>query len=369
MRIVIDGRSIHSSMGGIGVATLALIKNLAINTRKHALSVILGSRAPQEITFPNNMVYLRTDAAMIDPGFEQFRLPALLEDLKADLYVNPSFSIPAIKTCKFQIAFIHDVVFEEHPEWVEASLGEYLRHWSRFAAREADRIVTVSQYSKKRITAVYGIAPERIEVIYNGIDTSGKVPENEIRSALVATGIRKPFLLYLGSVEPKKGIPELLQAFSLLTQRGCDVQLVLAGGKSGPAFDLEGAINRTSCPDQISCLGYIDETTKQALLAGCQAFVYPSHYEGFGIPPLEALSLGKPCVVSNKTALPEITGNCALQVNIANSGEFCEALIKAVADQEYRRIAEMAGPEWCKRFSWKDSAAKFLDLCESLGAA
>lgn len=370
MRIAFDGRSIHRNLGGIGVAALALVRSLVALGRGHELTLLLGSSLPDVLRFPASLRVLRCDAAMIDQRFEQFELPSLLEDLQADVYINPAFSMPAIKTAKFNLPIIHDVVFEERPEWVEPSLCEYLRKWSRFSARAADRIVTVSQYSKSRIAAVYNVESERIVVIPNGVSVVNSADAADNNAELLAAReIVAPYVLYLGSIEIKKGIPELLRAFACLTGRGFPGQLVLAGAPGGPAFDLNSAIGDTGCPERIRHLGYVDETLKWALLRNCAAFVYPSHYEGFGLPPLEAMALGKPCVVNNATSLPEIAGDCALLADVANVERFADVMEKALQDEAVKARSAAAGPEWAKRFSWDAAAAAYLSLCESLEAA
>jgi alpha-1,3-rhamnosyl/mannosyltransferase len=297
-----------------------------------------------------------------------------------------SFSVPVLKTTRRQIAYIHDVVFEDKPEWVEPGLRAYLQRWSRFAANHADRIVTVSDHARSRICDVYGIPSERIKRIYNGIpaETFDTLPSDHINKTLNRYGLAtsaessaSPYLLYLGSAEPKKGTPELLTAFVELAKRGFDGQLIMAGGKSGPDWDLDAAIagaesrirtnaGSSSAP-RIRHVGYVDEDEKKALIAGCALFVYPSHYEGFGLPPLEAMALGIPCVVNDATSIPEVVGDAALRVDVRDQEAFIKALEHGLYDKDFRDKARVAGPMRARMFTWDRAANELLDLCESLG--
>jgi glycosyltransferase involved in cell wall biosynthesis len=384
MRIVFDCRSIHQYMGGVGQSSVHLVRSVSENIRSHHVLVLIGSNPPDALKITGAEI-VQVDAAMIDEPFEQFGLPVVLGDIGADIYLNMSFSIPALKTTRHQIAYIHDIIFEDKPEWVEPGLRAYLQRWSRFAANHADQIVTVSDYSRNRIGHVYGIPLERIKRIHNGISTEAYVtpPLDQINQALNKYGLAAsdessafPYLLYLGSSEPKKGTPELLSAFVELAKRGFDGQLIMAGGKSGPDWDLDAAIagaesqirtkaGSSSAP-RIRHIGYVDEDEKKALIAGCALFVYPSHYEGFGLPPLEAMALGISCVVNDATSIPEIVGDAAIRVDVRNREAFVNALERGLYDKEYREWARTAGPARARMFTWDRAANELLDLCESL---
>jgi hypothetical protein len=154
-------------MGGIGQAARNLALGMARERREHRITVLVGPQAPEFQV--SGAALVPVGGAMIDERFEQLHLPPLLRRLNADLYLNPTFSVPVVKTTRHQIAIVHDVVFEEHPEWVEPRLRAYLSRWSRFSAQEADRLITVSDYSLGRIQALYGVEPGRIRRIYNGV--------------------------------------------------------------------------------------------------------------------------------------------------------------------------------------------------------
>ncbi len=368
MHIAIDCRSIHKHMGGIGRAALELVRVLAAEPRGHRISMIIGEGHETELP-RESLSVLTVDAAMIDERFEQFHLPSLLAEIGADLYLNTTFSVPAVKTTSRQMSIVHDVVFEDEPDYVEASLRAYLSRWSRFAAGHADHILTVSDHARDRILKVYGADPSRVTRVYNGISDScfEQPTETDIARVRNKFGLDQPFVLYLGTLEIKKGIVELLRAYREAIECGLSETLVLAGGKGGPAFDLEEEIRNVGCVGRVRYLGFVDEADKKPLLKASRAFVYPSLYEGFGLPPLEAMALGVPCVVSDRTSLPEIAGPAALVTRVSASGEFGRALVRAAHDEDFRAAAALSGPSRAREFSWKTSAGQVLDLCERVG--
>jgi glycosyltransferase involved in cell wall biosynthesis len=370
LRVVLDCRSIHPHMGGIGRAAWDFAMALAAKRDGTPLTLLIGPRAPSSFN-PPNVHLVQVDAAMIDERFDQLHLPVILERLHADFYFNTTFSIPAVKTTKFQGAIIHDVVFEEKPEWVEPSLREYLSKWSHFTAENADRVVTVSEDSKSRIVSAYKIAPERIWRIYNGLHENAFIhpPQAEIATVRDRLGLVDPYILYLGTLEPKKGVGELIAAFEMFAVREATTKLVLAGPRNGFSPELDRRIAASGVRSRIVQLGYVEEGAKKALIGGSRLFVFPSLYEGFGLPPLEAMALGIPCVTSCKTSLPEIVGDAAMTMDVRDDKSFADALERGLSDENYRKEASIKGPARARQFTWAGAAQEFLKLCAGLEAA
>ena len=367
MHIALDCRSIHRHMGGIGRAACELVRHLGAAPGGHRITALRGADAPQD--FPASGVeFLQVQAGMVDEHFEQLGLPGVLQEIGADLYVNTTFSIPAIKTTRYQVAVIHDVVFEDNPEWVEPSLRGYLQRWSRFAAAHADQVITVSDHARSRICEVYGLAASKVSRIYNGIGETAFIAPSmeEVANVRRKYGLENAFLLYIGTREPKKGIAELLRAFAHVVSGGFAGSLVLAGAGGDPRLDSKAAAIASGVSERTRILGYVTDEEKRALFGGCALFVYPSRYEGFGLPPLEALALGKPCVVSNATSIPEIVGDAALITDVTDTIQFAAALTKGLQDTDYRLRAKEAGPKRAKEFTWPRAATEFIRVFESL---
>jgi len=351
-------------MGGIGHVACHLIEELfrKTNSGDH-LTVIVGPDLPNILNVPVNSQF-HVQSGMIDPHFEQHHLPHVLDGLQTDVYLNMTFSVPAIAGRTAQIAVIHDVVFEERPDLVEHRLGNYLRQWSRIASATADHIITVSDDARRRIQMVYGIADDRITRIYNGHIHTPQPGSHNI--SLHQFHLEPPYLLYLGSIEPKKGLVQLLDAFSDPELDRCFRSLVLVGGVSGPAFDIDDRIRRHRRFRDIRRLGYVTDHGKIRLYAGAHVFVYPSLYEGFGLPPLEALAYGIPCVVNEGTSLPEVVGDVGLTVDVEHRSSFVSALTRAATDPHVRSQARQQGPAHVARFRWDHAAQQYWTLCHDV---
>jgi glycosyltransferase involved in cell wall biosynthesis len=368
VRVVLDCRCIHRRMGGIGRGALALVRSLSRMASGHQLSVIVGAGHEVELGF-EGVTVITVDAAMIDERFDQLILPNLLLEMSADLYLNLTFAVPVIKTTRLQAAFIHDVSFEDCPELVEPRLRDYLSRWSKFTAAHADHVVTISEHARGRIREVYGVPEDRITRIYFGIEESAFLPPEAIDLARVKArfGIDAPYILYLGAVEPKKGISQLLAAFRKAIDLGLVEDLIVAGPPGAPIFDVMAQAKKAGCADRVRTLGFIEDQDKKPLMASASLFAFPSLYEGFGLPPLEAMALGVPCIVSDQTSLPEIAGEVAIVTNVFDLARFAADLVHGVRDQHFRRNSGRAGPDRARAFSWHKSAAELLNLCVRLG--
>lgn len=361
MHLAVDCRSVHPRMGGIGRAALDLVGALGTGSRGHRITMIVGANHVGEIRMPGVHI-LPVEGAMIDERFDQFHLPAILAEQAPDVYLNTTFSVPAIKTTRVQASIIHDIVFEDRPDYVEPRLRDHLSRWSRFAAAEADHVLTVSDHALNRIREVYGVPSTRITRVYNGISRDCFTPPTDIdfRRVRERYALPESFILYLGTIEAKKGIVELVSAYE---RSGLPEPLILAGGKGAPSAAVDAKLRASG----VRTLGFVEESDKKALLASCRLFVYPSHYEGFGLPPLEAMALGIPTLVSNLTSLPEIVGDAALVTLVQDPQVFGDALRRGLHDDVLRQRALVAGPARARAFSWEQSADQVLDLFERLG--
>ncbi|HYF13253.1 MAG TPA: glycosyltransferase family 1 protein [Candidatus Paceibacterota bacterium] len=348
-------------MGGIGQLSLHLANALNRIDHHHSFTALV-SDAVDGLEMP----FFVVGAGMIDPSFEQFRLPQILKDLKTDLYLNTCFSVPLLKTSKYQMSIIHDVVFEDRPEWVEPKLRDYLSHWSRIAATFADRIITVSDYSKGRISKVYGIEPDRIIRIYNGVAPPPRLSEEFIEHVRKKYTLEKSFVLYIGTIERKKGLPELINAVAHLSGSDFNDTLVFAGARGGGEWEIEQELAQKKLLSRSKLLGHVPELEKWALLKLCSVLIYPSKYEGFGLTPLEAMSIGTPCITNNTTSLPEIVGSAAIKVDVTQVKAFSEAILRALRNQDVRRVASEMGPTQARHFTWEKSAAQYIAQFEAV---
>jgi glycosyltransferase involved in cell wall biosynthesis len=282
--------------------------------------------------------------------WEQFNLPFLRS---GQLLWSPCNTGPL--AVRRQVLTIHDATFADTPE----CFGRAFATWYGFLiprlARRVRRVVTVSDFSRRRIAETTGLKIEQIDVVPNGVDARFMPATMEAISAFRSKlGLDGPFILALGSVEPRKNLVTLLKAWRILSQRRSDLTLAIAGGSNLSIFSRDG-LDADSLP-RVKRLGYVDDADLPALYSSCEAFVFPSTYEGFGLPPLEAMACGVPVVCSNTTALPEVVADAALLVPPLDAEAIADAALRVCSDSELRQRLLAAGRLRAAQFTWEKSA-------------
>jgi glycosyltransferase involved in cell wall biosynthesis len=361
VRIVFDCRSVFEGMGGIGRATACLARQLPAALPEHEVVLLFGARRPAG-TFVTgaNVQEVNAESAMIDPEFEQVRLPGLLEELGASVYHGTCFATPIARGETKLVATIHDVVFKRHPELVDEGLRAYLDRWTRVSCATADALVTVSNFSRGEILELYECRRE-VDVVPNAVD------ERFFGAARARAAA--PYVLYVGSIEAKKNILPLLRGFAALVRAHPEVKhdLVLVGGAGGARFDLPAALaSEPSIAGRVRALGHVSDAHLERLYAGADAFAYLSEYEGFGLPPLEAMAAGVPTLVSDRSSLPEVTGGGALVVDPHDAEAVGSALFSLLEGDGTDLVSR--GREAARRFSWEASARQLAAIYERVVA-
>jgi len=380
MRILWDCRSISPFMGGIGHANVGWLRQfLRVRPESWNVWLLFSVVNSDKNTFigdfssHSKINVITVQAALIDSRFENINLPVLLERHKIDCYVNPCFSLPAIKTTRLQVSFIHDIVFFDHPEWVEARLGGYLRHGTDLAMQKADAIFTVSEFSRQRINTFgtergWNAIPSG-NVLYPMLDEKLVIEARKTNSALKSRSgnLRNGYILYLGSIEFKKGITILLDAYRVLHDKlgsHCP-ELVLAGGVGGQSFDLNAALASRNL-STVKYLGRVSEEQKHALFVSAHMFVFPSHYEGFGIPPLEAMACGVPVIASRATSLPEVLGDGALYFDEHDCSGLACAIEQILTDHVLRERMTADGRKQAIQNNQRTNISRLIDTLKVL---
>jgi glycosyltransferase involved in cell wall biosynthesis len=264
-----------------------------------------------------------------------------------------------------QVCTIHDLIPLDHPEWFNRRFSAWYEWLLPRLAKKIQHIIAISQFTKQRIVERLGVRPEKVTVIPNGVDErfSPRTPE-EIEAVRRSLGINAPaYLLYVGSLEPRKNLPRLLQAWARVQPLlGVEVELVVAGAK-GNSRVFESA-RLDPLPPRVQFTGYVSDEQLPCLYSGALALVYPSLYEGFGLPPLEAMACGTPVVTSNGTSLPEVAADVAVLVDPEDIDSIAEGIQRVVASSALRDNMRLLGLDRASQTTWDSAAQRTLQLLE-----
>ncbi|HSD11964.1 MAG TPA: glycosyltransferase family 1 protein [Patescibacteria group bacterium] len=284
-----------------------------------------------------------------------------------DLFFVPAHVVPMV-TPKRTLTTLHDVAFMALPDAYRPIGRAYLTLMYRIAAARA-HILTVSEFSKGEIVRYFGADPGRITVTPLGFDAGrfGPATDDEIRARLHALGVRRPYFLFVGRLESKKNIGGLIAAFRRYRamRPGDEARLVLVG-KSGYGYARE--MRALGEAEKLSVIqkGYVAPDDMRHLYGGATAFVFPSRYEGFGIPVLEAFACGTPVIASDVTSIPEVAGDAALFVNPGDPEDIARAMAKVADDPALRASLAAKGLERVKRYSWASTAEKTWNVMKDM---
>ena len=290
-----------------------------------------------------------------------------------DLLFVPSHVLPLIHP-RCSVVTVHDLGYVYYPEAHTLSQNLYLRWSTRYNARSARRVLADSEATRQDLIDHYQIPEERIVVVYPGRDESlAPVHDPERLAAVQARyGLGRSYLLYVGTLHPRKNLVRLVQSFGALVgsaapetgERPRGLQLVLAGQKGWLYDEIMREVRRLDLADHIVLTGYVPDEDLPALLSGALAFVFPSLYEGFGLPILEAMACGTPVICSNASSLPEVAGDAALLVDPLDTEQLTSALQRLTTSEGLRNELVAKGFRQVQRFSWRRCAEETLGVLE-----
>ncbi len=370
MRIGIDAHAIGARQGGNETYIRSLIKSLAEIDGDNLYTIYLanaGAAAQWREGFANR--YKNFSVRLLPPPTPLVRVPVYLTyelfrhpvDVLHVQYTAPPFCrMPVVVT-------IHDLAFERMPETFTRRGSFQLKLTVRRTAKKAARIATVSEYSRQDLLSIYKLPPEKVVVTYNGVE-SHFTPEPEIRNEPQEIrsryGIARDFLLAVGSLQPRKNLIRLIRAYSKLRSERPDFtpQLVIVGRKLWLTHEIFDEVKKHRWADDVILTGYVADEDLPALYRAARAFVYPSLFEGFGLPPLEAMACGTPVITSGVSSLPEITGDAALLIDPNDEQTLANAMIEIVSNDRLRAELREKGIGQAKKFTWRDAAEKTLRL-------
>jgi glycosyltransferase involved in cell wall biosynthesis len=301
-----------------------------------------------------------------------FEFRAIVRRLHCDVVHIPHlFWIPRGLPCPYVVT-VHDLLEHMYGAREGSNLRRSLHlHLTRRALHKAARVLAVSQFTKSEIEQTFGIPGERIEVVYNAIDERflrGHASQSDCDLIAERYQVNYPFILYAGAIRPHKNVVRTIEAFSALKTelekegQFPDLKLIIIGDDLSSHPDLRRTVIRSGVQNDVRFLGFVPIEVLRIFYDVAKVFVFPSLYEGFGLPPVEAMAHGTPVVTSNTSSLPEVAGNAAVMVNPENVFEIRRALQKALLDPALRVRMKQRGYEQAQRFSWTISVARILEI-------
>ena len=364
MKIAINVQTlVKNKLEGLGWFTYESVKRIVQQHPEHQFLFIFGKGIHKEFLFADNVEainlwppYFRPQALYLK--FEWI-LPFVLKKHKIDLFISTD-GITSTKLKVKNLNVIHDLNFEEKPEWLPKSFANYYQKYFPKWAKVADRIATVSEYSKQDIHNRYGIALDKIDVVYNG-SNSLYTPISDEQKKLTKQKFsdNNEYFVFVGSLHPRKNIDRLLLAFDAFKKTdNKNTKLIIVGNKfywNGP---IKEAYDSMSFRDDVIFTGHLPTNELRDIVASSIALVYVSLFEGFGIPLVEAMNAETAIITSTTTCLPEIAGESALYADPSSTEEVANAMRKLSLNPEFRQELIDKGKVQRQKFSWEQTADK-----------
>jgi len=364
MRVGIDARLVYYSQAGIGQYILHLVDGLARIDRENEY-VLLQSRKDDTTILeqPNfRRISLWTPS---HHRLERYAMNVELVRLGLDVLHSPDFIPPHRPSCRSVIT-VHDLAFLLYPHFLTKESARYYGHIDQ-AVRWTDHIISVSESTKRDTMQHLGVPEDKITVVYEAANPIFRQIDREQARAHVRDrhGVDGPFVLFVSTIEPRKNVPTLLRAIWQL--RECykeDVRLVLAGGKGWLFEDAFALVDELKLDGRVHFLGRVSSEDLLHLYNAAEMLAHPAFYEGFGLPPLEAMACGLPVIVSNVASLPEVVGDAGLLIDPHDVDELTVGIWRVLNDSELREDLHAKGLRQADRFSWDRAARETLAIYE-----
>ena len=363
MRIGIDARKLHDF--GIGTYIRNLLRELARIDQQTEYVLLCG----QEDTGVAETLGANFRCVAATSGHysiaEQLAVPMAVRRERLDLFHAPHYVLPVLTPTR-SVVTIHDCIHLMFPDYLRHRLAHAYAHASLWtAAHQSDRIFTVSEQSKRDILKFFKVPPDKIVVTPNAIDDRFSSPPSE--EHIVQTRERyqlsHTYLLYVGNIKPHKNLERLIEAFHLVRQQGRpELELVIIGDEISKMQSLRRAVHKYQLHRYIRFLGFVPDKTLAVLYRLASVFVFPSLYEGFGLPPLEAMASGTPVVTSNVSSLPEVVGDAAVLVDPYSAEAIAAGILEVLRSTHLREELKRRGFERVKAYSWQRSAQRVREV-------
>lgn len=351
MKIGIDVHSAHQRKTGIGVYTQNLVAALK-KVDKENQYLYYGEESPRDFsTVPR---ILRENTYLTARSF--------LDGL--DVFHVPGYGVPLCSRGTL-VATVHDVIGMIFPENLPPGARLYWGTWLPWVVSRADRIVADSQCTKRDLMRLMGVAEEKIRVIHLAAEPAFRPITDALALAQVRKrfNLTKPFVLYVGTVEPRKNLERVMEAWAAVKRRTkLPHQLVVAGRLDWAYEKVSDLVRRLEIKRDVVFTGYVRDEELPLLYNACDLFVFPSLYEGFGMPVLEAMACGVPVLTSNTSSIPEVAGDAAILVDPTDTEQMTRGIQQGLEDDALRERLRRAGPARAAQFSWEKTARETLEV-------
>lgn len=362
MQIVVNTRLLlKNKLEGIGWFTYQTLKRITQNHPDVHFVFLFDRPFDDEFVFSNNITPLVVGPQARHPflyyAWFQYSVKNMLNRMKPDLFLSPDGFLSLGATCK-QLPVIHDINFLHYPKDLKWLTGKYYNYYFPKFAAAATRVATVSEFSKRELMTHYALSENKIDVVYNGINSFFKPIDDAAKKQTREKFSKgKNYFVNVGSLHPRKNIPNLIKAFSLFKKEAeSDMKLVLAGPGFWGLSDIQAALTESGMKDDVIFTGRLSNSDLSLVLGSAMALTFVPYYEGFGIPLIEAMEAEIPIITSNVSSLPEVAGNSALLVNPFEVNDIKNAMLKIHNNSAIRSELVLKGRQQKLNFSWEKSA-------------
>jgi glycosyltransferase involved in cell wall biosynthesis len=373
IHVAIDAHMVGQRETGNEYYTLNLIAGLTRIDPENQYALLVTDTAPLRaaLRLPQNFECLR-----VRPTANMLRvacaMPRVCQRVGAEV-LHVSYTAPPISPCS-TVVTIHDISYDFFPQFFSPRVRLLLSITVPFSCRRAARIIAVSKTTKQDLVKRYGIPPEKIRVIYEaaGEHFSPSVSAEAVTRARARYAGGNRYILALGNIQPRKNLERLIEAFAALVQdetTGDGLVLVVAGQSQWRGSDVYKKVKVKGLEEIVFFPGYVPDNDLPSLYRGAEVFVFPSLYEGFGLPPLEAMACGTPVICSNTSSMPEVVGEAALLFDPYNTNALALALRNVLKDEARKQSLSAAGLNRAAQFSWEQTARKTLEVYKETASA
>lgn len=376
MRIAFDYTAGIRQEAGIGHYVRSLLEAMLELDTTNAYTLLTSGRPTKERPFPTAANVRGRSLLMPDRYLNivwyrmRAPLPAQLFTGNVDIYHGPDFVLPPLHKHIRTVVTIHDLAFLKHPEYAAPKLAAYLNKVVPLSIAKANVVATVSHDSAHTLTEHYGVPPEKITVIPNGLRPHFRRITDPLLLGATTNkfGLKHPLVLGVGTLEPRKNHMGLIRAFhqAQSNKRHRPAMLALAGGSGWLYDETRQLVADLKLEKKVRFLGRVNDLELAILYSLADIFVFPSFFEGFGVPPLEAMACGAPVITSNTSSLPEVVGDAALTVNPHEPAEIAAAITRLISDEQLRESLRQQGYARSQLYTWPKSATKMLDIYTKL---